>query len=369
MKNRMLSALSFVLLFALGVAGQTPGPPTLEPVASTESQKLLIKEGVTLHDKSDYEGAIARYEQVLKENPDNVLALYEMSFSYYASKNYQKSIAIAYKAAQYKSNLLDAIYVQIGSAFDDMGESSKAIDAYKAGLQLNPSNSLLLYNLSVTYARMERFDDARATAKQAAILEPNHPGTQRLLSFVFSRSGYKIPALLAGSRFLILEPASKRSDGTLQLIEKIMQSGVTPPKDGNNIKVQVDGSPQKKDEGDFSSLEMTMGLIVAGNYMEKGKGKTEMQLLVGNFNSLFAILSELSVKDDQSKLAWNYYAPYFIEMKKLGHTEAFVYFINQQSNKAGVIDWLKQNQAQVTDFLNWSKGYKWPGGRLNSATF
>src|SRR6202011_17656 len=124
------------------------------------------------------------------------------------------------------------------------------------------------------------------------------------------------------SRFLILEPTSKRSDVSLQLIQKLMQAGVSPAKDGNNIRVLVDMSAQKKDEGDFTSVDLAMGLITAGNYIEKNKDKSEMQLLVSNFNSLFAILSELSAKADRSKFTWKYYVPYFEEMKKEGHTEA-----------------------------------------------
>jgi tetratricopeptide (TPR) repeat protein len=78
---------------------QTPGPVT-------EKEKLLIKEGVALHDRGDYDGAIAKYEEVLKDNPNNVLALYEQSYSYSMKKDYRKSLEIAYKGAQYQSDLL-----------------------------------------------------------------------------------------------------------------------------------------------------------------------------------------------------------------------------------------------------------------------
>ena len=70
----------------------------------------------------------------------------------------------------------------------------------------------------------------------------------------------------------------------------------------------------------------------------------------------FSLLS----RSVRSKFTWKYYAPYFVELKKQGHTEAFVYYINQQSTLAGVDQWLEQHQNKVTDFLNWSKGYQWP---------
>lgn len=231
MKKLVLAAFITIVLLALTAAGQKLEPPALEPTPSTESQKQLIKQGVALHDNGDYAGAISRYEQVLKENPNNILALYEMAYSYYAAKDYKKSIEVGYKAAQFKSPLLDATYVQLGTCYDESGDSKKAVEIYKAGIKLSPSSSLLQYNLAVTYLGTGQLEDARAAAKKSAGLDPNHPSSQLLLSTIFDKGGYKPPSLLAASRFLILEPNSTRSDSALRLVQRIMQAGVTPGKD------------------------------------------------------------------------------------------------------------------------------------------
>jgi tetratricopeptide (TPR) repeat protein len=359
MKQRIPAAFITIVMLALAVAGQKLEPPRLEPTPSTPSQKQLIKQGVSLHDKGDYDGAISLYQQVLNENPNDIGALYEMSYSYYAQKNYKKSIEVGYKAAQYKSSLLHAIYVQIGSCFDELGDSKRAIEVYKAGIKLTPSSSLLQYNLAITYYRSQRPDEARVAVKRAAALDPNHPGSQLLLSSILNDGPYKLPSLLAALRFLVLEPGSKRSPVALQIVKNQMQAGVTPGKDGNNINV-IMATRQKKDEGNFESVEFFMSLLKAGNDIEKNKDKTEIQLLTENFNSLFGLLSESSDKADFSKFTWKYYVPYFVELKKQGHTEAFAYYINQQSQIAGVDEWLEQNQGKVADFLTWSKSYRWP---------
>lgn len=358
-KSPVAAAFIAILLLALTAAGQKLEPPTLEPTLSTESQKQLINEGVALHDNGDYAGAISRYEQVLKENPNNILALYELAYSYYAQKDYKKSIEVGYRAAQFKSPLLDATYVQLGSCYDESGDSKKAVEIYKAGIKLSPSSSLLQYNLAVTYLRTGQLEDARAAVKRAVALDPDHPSSHLLLSRLFDKGSYKIPSLLAAWRFLILEPASQRSDVVLELVKKLMQAGVSPGKDGNNISIVLD-TKQKKDEGDFESIDLFMGLMRAANYTEKNKDKSEIQLLVDNFNSLSSILSESTTKADRSKFTWKYYVPYFVQMKHQGHTEAFIYYVNQRSTIAGVDQWLKQHQNKVTDFLAWSKSYRWP---------
>ena len=75
---------------------------------------------------------------------------------------------------------------------------------------------------------------------------------------------------------------------------------------------------------------------------------------------MIAFLSESRNKSDRTKFVWQYYLPYFAEMKEKGHLEAFAYYTNQRSNIAGVNEWLEQNQPKIVAFLVWTKHYRWP---------
>src|ERR1041384_3213851 len=85
--------------------------PKLEAKPTTEKHEPLIRDGIALHDKGNYDGAIAKYQEVLAENPDDALALYEISYSYSAKGDHQKSLDYAYKGAQYRSKHLVGFYV------------------------------------------------------------------------------------------------------------------------------------------------------------------------------------------------------------------------------------------------------------------
>ena len=237
-----------------------------------------------------------------------------------------------------------------------MGNPKQAIDVYKAGIKLNPASALLYYNLAVTYARTGQLEDGRNAAKKAAALDPNHRSSQLLLSSIFDKDGYKIPALLAALRFLVLEPNTTRLESALRLTQKIMGAGVSRKND-KEINIFVE-EQQKKDEGDFQPIDLFLKLSKAANYTEDNKNKSEFDLLVGNFESLFAVLSETTVKD-RSKFTWKYYVPYFVEMKKQGHTQAFVFYVHQRASIPGVKECLEQKKEKVTDFLAWSKAYRW----------
>lgn len=336
-------------------------PPKLDPTPSTGQQVVLIQEGVSQHDRGNYDAAIKLYEEALAENPNNVEALYELSFSYAMKKDYRKSLELAYKGAQYKSDMLGGFYMQIGNNLDVLGEPKKSVEVYKSGIKLMPKMAMLHFNLAVTYRNMGKLDDARKTLKQAITINPNHPGSHAVLSGLWYEGRYRTPALLAACRFLVLEPRSERATGALRIVKEMMGAGVTTGggADPNQIHILMDTSA-KKDEGDFGVIELGLSLTKAASLTEKNKGKTQMQLLVEQFETFFAIMSEQSDKADRSKFTWNFYVPYFNEMKRKNYVEPFVYYITQNDGNEETLKWLAANRARVGDFLAWSKLYKWP---------
>jgi tetratricopeptide (TPR) repeat protein len=358
MRKQVLTGALVVLFLAVATQAQKLGEPKLEPSPSTAAQDELIKQGIALHDQGNYNGAISRYQEVLKENPNNVLALYEMGFSYFEKKDYRRSLEIAYKTAQFKSSLLPRVYVQIGNALDELGDAKKAIETYESGIKLFPGNFLLHFNLAITYNKLGKFDEARTAVKKSAALNPNHPTSNLLLAMLFDRGSYRTPALLAACRFLIFEPKSGRSETALAIIRKSMQTGVSAGTNPNEINIFVDMSA-KKDEGDFTTIDLVISMATVAGKTEKNRDKTPMQLLTGSFETVFGVLAE-SQKSDPSKFTWKYYVPYFVELKKQGHTEAFVYYINQREAPPEVTEWLAQNPDKVAAFLTWSKVYPWP---------
>lgn len=359
MLKRLTALIALTFILSASVSAQKIEPPKLTPTPSTEQQDKLIKEGIALHDQNDFDGAIRKYEEALKENPNNVSALYEMAYSYMMKRDHRKSLEIAYKGAQYKSNSLVILYQLIGNNLDILGEPEKAIEAYKAGIKVKPDFALIYFNLAVTYMNLKKPEEAKKNLKKSVQLNPNHPSSHLGLGELFYSTNYKTPALFAVSRFLILEPRTERSDAAYKIFRAILQGGVSQGKNPNEINIFADMSG-KKDEGDFGSIDLMLGLTKAAGMTEKDKGKSEMQLMIEQLESLFAIISETDPKGDRSKFVWKHYIPYFIELKKKNFVEPFAYYISQRSNLSGVQEWLTTNSNRVNEFLNWSKQYQWP---------
>jgi len=358
MTKTILLLFLLALVVSSPVAAQKIDPPTLTPTPVTDSQKRLMQEGIALHDRGDYDGAIAKYQQVLNENPTSDWALYELAFSYQMKKDYRKSLEYGYKGVRYKSDKLGEFYVVIGNSLDDLGESKKAVDVYQRGIKIQPDNHYLYYNLAITYSRLNNLEEAKKNLKKAVFLNPDHASSHAALAQLFQNTRYRTPALFAVMRFLVIEPRSRRTASAYKIFSDILSGGATPGKNPNEINIFMDLGA-KKDEGDFGAIDLTLGLSSAVGATEKNKNKTEAQRLVDQLNTLLAIVSEQDPKADKTKFTWRYYIPYFIELKQKNYVEPFAYYISQASGLPGVVEWLQANEARVNEFLSWSRSYQW----------
>lgn len=358
---KTLTAVTLTLFFALcstAAAQQKLPDPKLTPALSTDRQAALIREGVSLHDKGDFDGAIRKYEEALAENPSNTHALYELGYAYSAKKDYKKSLEAAYRGAQYKSEELRHFYMLIGNDLDLLGNAAEAIEVYKKGLKLFPEEALLHFNLAIAYKNAGKPDEARKSAKAALLANPQHPSSHLVLAGLFYGGGYKTPAMLAAARFLTLESDTLRAAAALRILRETLTGGAKQGSKPNEISIMLDMSA-KTDEGDFSAIDTVLGLTAAVGLSEKEK-KTDAERLVSQMEMLISMLDEKEEKKQQSSFAHRFYVPYFIEMKQKGHAEAFTYNALRGSNLPGVREWLEANSGRVMQFLIWSKNYKWP---------
>jgi tetratricopeptide (TPR) repeat protein len=345
-------------LLALSVFAQKIEKPTLTPVEATASQRQLIEEGVKLHDAGKIDEAILKYEQVLKENPDCDLALYELAMSAFNKKDYTKALEAGYKLVKYKSNTGMAGFGVIGNILDDQGKTQEAIDIYKSAIKNlenekgeEPYVSELYYNLAITHARQNQLKESREALKKAVVYNFKYPSPHFLLSKVFLAGKYKIPALLAASRSIPLELNSARTAQSVTLIKGLIKTPEKNEKGAYTINLDF---LTPTDEGDFGAMELILGTIMV---IEDGKDKdlTEGERFANGIDSIIAILEEQ--KKLKSTFVGKTYIPFMTEMKAKGHSRTFAYLVLQQGGSAEAKNWLVNNGQKLSDFLNWAKAY------------
>ncbi|HKB44741.1 MAG TPA: tetratricopeptide repeat protein, partial [Chitinophagaceae bacterium] len=99
--------------------------------------KQLIGEGVALHDKGDFKGAIAKYDAALQVDPANSLAMYEKSYSLMALKKHNDAEELLCKILKESKDpdIRKLCYVNYGSLLDFEGKGKKSLKLYEDGIK------------------------------------------------------------------------------------------------------------------------------------------------------------------------------------------------------------------------------------------
>lgn len=124
-------------------------------------RKLFIKklsEGRALHEKKNYEGAMAAYREALDIDPDNAQALSEVGWSAFFLKDYDLAEESTLKALERASQtyLKASCHYNLGRIYEERGLPDKAVDAYKKSLEFKSN--------PIVRARLSKLDKAAANA-------------------------------------------------------------------------------------------------------------------------------------------------------------------------------------------------------------
>ena len=327
-----------------------------------DAAEKLVNEGIAYYDKGDYEGAVVRYDMALGLDSNNVVAYVEKAMTLLALKKYEETIDCCRKTIEkFPGNeSLATLYVTYGNVYDEIKKTDKSVDIYNEGLKLFPDYYQLHFNKGITYASVKKYDEAIACFQQALLLNANHPGSHNALARMLDTKHIRIPALLAYFRFMALEPQSQRAKSNLDFIQQIMKGNVEQ-KDKKTININIssdmlpgNGAPT---ENNFSIIDMILSMDAALDYDKKYKDKTEIEQFLRKFDHICTSLKE--GKNKNSGFYWDYYAPYFIEMKDKKLTETYVYIAFASSDNQDVALWLKAHEVDIDKFFAWSKAFVW----------
>lgn len=329
-----------------------------------EAEKL-VEEGIAYHDKGDYDGALIKYDKALELDEYNLLALAEKAMTLlYLEKN-EEAIYVCKTALEKHpgEEALSSVYVAYGNAYDGLKKTDKSIEIYDEGIRQFPNFYQLHFNKGVTLASVKKYDEAIICFQKSASLNPEHGSSHNVIGRLLDMKNKRIPALLAYSRFLIIEPESKRAKENLTSLQEIMNGNVEQTgKKSITINVSSDilgdtTADGKAKSNSFAITDLILSMDAGLDYDKKNKKKTEVEQFIRKFETVCSSLKE--TQKDNFGFYWDYYVPYFIEMKEKNLIETFAYIGFATSDDPKVIKWLKSHQKEIDVFYEWSSSFKW----------
>lgn len=327
-----------------------------------QDAKQLINEGIELHDKGQYEDAIKKYDEALRLEPGNFMAMYEKSYSLLELKKYDDATVYLKKILDEckESELRKLSFMNFGTILDYQGKGKESVAVYEKGIKEFPDNYLLHFNKGVTQNGLKENDAAYASFQQSARLNPFHASSHQALATLMVGKN-RIPAILSYFTFLIMEPTGQRAKTNVESLKGQLMKGISKNDQGNTV-ISMDAAAldkkNKKIDDDFSAAEMMVSLVGADNSLADTLGaKTEADRLDVKLQLLINVIEESNKKD--KGFYKSFYVPMFKEMKKQDFTKTACYIVLVSTGDSDINDWIEKNEDQVEKFYAWLEGYKW----------
>ena len=357
-----ISAFLLTALLGSAAAGDEPqAAPTPSATDASAQVARLIADGTKLHDRGDYDGAIATYRKALAVDPGNPQALYEIAYSQYQKKDLKGALATAEEAGR-AALQPKMLAVLVGNIQDDLGEPGKAIAAYRKGLVADPAFFLLYFNLGTTYVRSGQLDLARIAFENAVALEPRHPGSHFGLARVYKEQGYRVPAILAATRFLVLESGTPRAAQAAQWIDDLFRLGVEE-KSKTETSITIDPDAPK-DEGDFTATDVMVPMLQASQKtIQQAGGTLDGPPEMSRLAQLLAVVGEFGEKDPGNGFAMEYYVPFNVALVRKDATAALAAIALRGNRSKEIEAWTSGHRKAIEDAVSVINGFKWSTAR------
>jgi tetratricopeptide (TPR) repeat protein len=194
---------------------------------ATEDVAELIREGVSLQQDGKLQDASQRFSAALELEADNDEALLRLADTYAAMARYDLCADTAKQALKGESPFAGQLFATLGSCYAADGKASKALKAYRSGLQRNPDDADLNYKLAAELAIAGKNRDAIEHLKSAVRVRPSFGPAYYLLGRLFVAEDCPVPAMYCYMRFVSIEPNGPRSSKASKEVFRLLDLGAS----------------------------------------------------------------------------------------------------------------------------------------------
>src|SRR5258708_31106169 len=132
-----------------------------------QARDKAIHDATVLVDEGKVDQAIAALKKLVADEPADGLAIYELGLAYAAKGDNANCRATLEPIAEAKGPNQTKVLGMLGNCLDQLGESEKAIAAYRHSLAIAPDDSGSLFNLAITLVQQGKADEGRELLSHA----------------------------------------------------------------------------------------------------------------------------------------------------------------------------------------------------------
>ena len=294
----------------------------------------LLEKGIEYHDARQYNQAIGIYKEILQQDSTIVEAIYELSLSLLESGRYEEAISCCDKLIDRDDKYAILGYNTKGSSLNYMGKTNEAISVYLEGIDRYDDFPQLYYNLGLAYFADKDYVKAGEAYRKTLKMNPKHAGAHLNLGRTMAAMDKRIEGLLGLYYFLLLEPASDRSEWAFEWIQEMFYG-------------------QDLSDSDYSDADSKLLALLNANESSIKPKDTTFDLFLKDTKSFLSALDEIEETTNPAEATvWDNYISFFKALSMRGYAESFGYYISTPL-RTEAEGWHKKNKNRLTNFARW----------------
>jgi len=225
------------------------------------SSTYWTTKGINLADQGNHKAALGAFYWAVKKEPNSAHLWFNISWCLTNVGNFKEASIALKRAIEIDPNFANAWY-NLGDVLDQLGRYGEASIAYqkaiildpqkfgiydlkshlqssiqntKKKLEINPFDTLSLFNLGIFLTKDENYLDAVQVFDNIIKLEPNHARAWYMKGVVLSKIEKYIDAICAFNKAIEIDPDYERAREKRALINKNFQKIIKKSHDDNKI--------------------------------------------------------------------------------------------------------------------------------------
>lgn len=301
--------------------------------AQTPMVDRLMNDGKQKQDKNDYKAAVEIYEKVLALEPKKDEARYELAYSWYKQGDNNKTLHYCRSLTQQEGEFWIEAIILCGSAYDNLGDSKRAISLYNRGIRKQPNQPLLQYNMALSKFNIGKNEEAEQHVRLSLSLDMGHPSAHLLLANIMLVKEERIKSMLSLYFYLLMEQDADRSIKAWDLLDTIWDFTLR--------------QPNKNKLSEYYQAFETRMVDSAKAESRKAEGVNQFAIRTRNF------LQNMPETIENGDFWQKQYIPFFKELHLNGYDTPFAYYISSCKYKSESLTWLSENNKLFEQFLGW----------------
>ena len=142
-----------------------------------------------------------------KKDSDYAYEAYDKALYFIDKREYEKALPYLEIAIKTDISSLKAwAYFQIGFCYGELGNYTKAIEAFKQAIRIDPDDAIAHYNLGVAYDELGFHKNAIEAYKQAIRIDPDYANAHGNLGATYGQLGFYKDAIEAFKQAIRINP-------------------------------------------------------------------------------------------------------------------------------------------------------------------